>query len=321
MKAILIQDDNSLLWTDVPDPIPADDEVLIDIHACALNRADLLQRAGNYPPPPGCPEWMGLEVAGVIEYVGPAAVNFGLKAGDEVCALLGGGGYAEKVAVNAGMCMPIPKGFSMAQATAIPEVFATAYLNLIIEGGLKKGERVFIQAGASGLGLAAIQMAKHYGAEVMTTVSSDRKAKAVLEYGADIVINRKTENIGEYLDRYPTDLVLDCVGGPDLGPNFGKLARGGRWIMLATLGGTETVLPLRELLSRGIRLIGSTLRSRHPSVKVQILRALRENFWPGFESGEVKPVIYKILPITEAEEAHRIMRSNENIGKIILTVK
>lgn len=321
MKAVLIQDDNSLLWSDVPEPVMQDDEVLIDIHAAALNRADLLQRAGQYPPPPGSPEWMGLEVAGEIAEMGPAAINFGFKKGDRVCALLGGGGYAERVSINAGMLMPIPGELSMTEAAAIPEAFATSYLNLVIEGGLKPGETVLIHAGASGLGLAAIQLAKYLGATVMTTVSSDRKAEAVKAVGADIVVNRKTEDIGAVMDKYPVNLVLDCVGGPDLGPHFGKLARGGRWIMIATLGGTETVVPLRALLSKGIRLIGSTLRSRAPSMKVQILRAMRESLWPAFADGRLRPVIYRELPVSEVEEAHAILQRSENIGKVVLKLK
>ena len=186
MHVIKINDDQSLSWIEVPDPVMHDNEVLIKIKCAAMNRADLLQRAGNYPPPPGSPEWMGLEVSGIVEAVGANAVG-GWKIGDAVCALLGGGGYAEKVAVDGSMLLPVPKGVSMIEAAALPEVYATSFLNLQFEAGIKAGDTVFIQAGASGLGIAATQLAKAWGAKVITTVSNDRKAEASRKVGADIV--------------------------------------------------------------------------------------------------------------------------------------
>ncbi len=318
MYAMMIDESKNFVWSEVPDPVIKPGEVLIDIHAAALNRADLLQRAGKYPPPPGWPEWMGLEVAGVISEV-PSGSRW--MVGDKVCALLGGGGYAEQVAVPEEMVMPVPEGLSMAEAASLPEVFATAYLNLCLEAGMKSGDTVFIQAGASGLGIAAIQLAKSFGAKVITTVSSETKAEAVRAIGADIIVNRKTEDLGEVLDNNPPDIVLDCVGGPGLGQNLEKIAIGGRWILIATLGGISSEIALRPILKRGLKLLGSTLRSRTTEMKGRILHDLATTIWPQITAGRIKPVIYKILPMAEAEAAHEILERNENIGKVVLKLR
>lgn len=318
MHAMIVDIKQNMIWTEVPDPVVKGNEILIEIHATALNRADLLQRAGKYPPPPDWPEWMGLEVAGVV-LSAPSGSRW--KSGDKVCALLGGGGYAEKIAVPESMLMPIPKGLSMDEAASLPEAFATSYLNLCLEAGLKAGETVLIHAGASGLGIAAIQTAKAFGAKVITTVSSDEKARAVRQYGANIVVNRKTDDLGKVLDENPPDIVLDCVGGADLGRHIEKMAVGGRWILVATLGGEHADIPLRPILKRGLRLVGSTLRSRTPEMKAQILRALEEKLWPKIESGLILPFVYRTLPIAKAEEAHAILQRNENIGKVVLQVR
>ena len=317
MHAILIDEQQNLIWSEVPDPIPKADEILVEIHAAALNRADLMQRAGNYPPPPGCPEWMGLEVAGVVL---EAPTESRWLAGDKVCALLGGGGYAEKVAVPAGMALPVPEGLSMAEAAAIPEAFATSYLNLCIEGGMKAGDTVLIQAGASGLGMAAIQLVKALGGTVMTTVSTEQKAEFVRGLGADIVINRTIDDLGATMDEHPVDIAMDCISGPGLGQCVTKMAIGGRWIVIATLGGATTEIDMNTFFRRGIKLIGSTLRSRPSQMKAEILAGLEKTLWPAFSSGTIKPVIYKALPITQAEEAHAILERRENIGKVVLTV-
>ena len=318
MHATLVNDRKRLVWTEVPDPIPNPNEILVEIHAAALNRADLMQRAGDYPPPPGCPEWMGLEVAGVI-LDAPAESRW--NPGDKVCALLGGGGYAEKVAVPADMALPIPRGLSMAEAAAIPEAFATSYLNLCMEGGMKPGDTVLIQAGASGLGVAAIQLVKALGGKAMTTVGSEKKAEFVRELGADIVVNRKTDDLREAMDAHPVDIAMDCISGPGLGPCIEKMAAGGRWIVIATLGGAKTELDMNLFFRRGIRLIGSTLRSRTPEMKAEVLGGLEALLWEAFSSGTVKPVIHETLPITQAEEAHAILQNRENIGKVVLTVE
>jgi NADPH2:quinone reductase len=321
MKAILTDQNKNLLWSDVPDPVLHDHEVLVKISAAALNRADLMQRNGEYPPPEGWPEWMGLEIAGVIVSVGTeAAKKSNYKVGDNVCALLGGGGYAEYAVVPYELLMPIPHGFTMEEAASIPEVYATAYLDLVLEGNLQRGETVLVHAGASGVGIAATQIAKSAGARVIVTVRSDEKAEEIRKYGADHIVNSKKEDVRGIFERYDIDLVLDCVGGKLMGECFGKMARYGRWIMIATLGGNVTEIDLKTLYAKRLKLIGSTLRSRTLQEKANILRSLVEHIYPHFEKGEFKPVIYKVLPVKDAETAHRILERNENIGKVVLKI-
>ena len=315
MHAIIIRPDKSLTWSEVPGPIRKENEIIIEVHAAALNRADLLQREGNYPSPKDWPEWMGLEVSGIV-IEAPEEGRWHI--GDKVCALLGGGGYAEKVAVPVNLVLPVPDGLSMVEAAAIPEVFMTAYLNLVIEGELKLGETVFIQAGASGLGTAAIQLAKLIGAKVITTVGSDEKANFVQGLGADVVINRKKEDVANILKQYKVHLAIDCVAGPALGDYLKSMDRGGRWIVLATLGGDISKIDMTDFFKRGIRLIGSTLRSRSLSMKADILSRLEKELWPKFSSGELRVIIHDVLPIQNAEEAHAILRQNKNIGKVVL---
>ena len=318
MHAILIDSDKRLLWREVPNPKPQADDVIIDVHAAALNRADLLQREGLYPPPPGWPEWPGLEVAGVILQA-PSGSRW--KVGDKVCALLGGGGYAEQVAVPADMVLPIPEGVSMVEAAAIPEAFATSYLNLCLEGGMQAGDTVFIQAGASGLGMAAIQLAKALGAKVVTTVGSDEKAAFVKRLGADVVINHRKEDVASALAQHPVNVAMDCVAGPGLGKCLATMARGGRWIIIATMGGTMSEINMNDFFKRGVKLIGSTLRSRSSKMKAQILAGLEEALWSSFASGKIKVLIHQTFPITQAEEAHAVLQNQENLGKVVLTVK
>ena len=317
MYAMKVDDAGAMHWTEVPDPEAKAGEVLLGIRAAALNRADLLQRAGKYPPPPGWPEWMGLEVAGTV-LAAPAGSRW--KAGDEVCALLGGGGYAEKIAVPEGMVLPVPAGLSMAEAASLPEVFATAYLNLFFEANMRTGETVFVQAGASGLGLAAIQLAKSFGAKVMTSVGSPEKAEAVRRIGADWVLERHRDDPVAAFEAHPVDIALDCVGGEVLGNCIEKLAPGGRWILISTLDGEFARISLRPILKRGIRLIGSTLRSRPTEMKARILHGLEEKVWPKFASKEIRPVIHAVLPVARAEEAHAILQRNGNIGKVVLEI-
>lgn len=318
MRAVVVDGKQALVWTEVPDPIPGEGEIVIDVHATAVNRADLMQRAGDYPPPPGWPEWMGLEAAGVVSHAPPGGR---WQVGDRICALLGGGGYAERVAVPASMVLPIPEGLTMAEAAAIPEAFATAYLNLCMEGGLRAGDTVLIQTGASGVGTAAIQLVKALGGMVMTTVSTEAKARFVRGLGADYVINRTTDDLLAAMAEHPVDVALDCIAGPDLGRGIEQMAVGGRWIVIATLGGATTELDMSRFFRRGIRLIGSTLRSRSPEMKTEILRGLEEALWAAFAARTVRPVIYATLPITAAEEAHAILQRRENLGKVVLTVR
>ena len=323
MKAILVDENKNLVWSDVADPVIRDDEVLVKICAAALNRADLLQRQGKYPSPAGCPEWMGLEIAGIIEAKGKNVTDW--EIGDRVCALLGGGGYAEYVAVKHDMLMPVPRGLSMEEASALPEAYATSYLNLFIEGQLKAGQTAFIPAGASGLASVAIPMAKALGARVITSVLSDEIAEKIKPLGADVIINSKTQCVEDVLraeeeNGTPVNVSMDCLSGETLGKSLPYMARGGYWIVISTLAGTETTVQLRPLLTKGLHLVGSMLRNRTPEFKAYILSELVKNVWPKIEDGSIKPSIYRVLPITEAEAAHAILERGENIGKVVLSV-
>ena len=326
MKAILVNEDRSLRWDNVPDPILGDDDCLIKIEATALNRADLMQREGDYPPPPGCPEWMGLEIAGtIVEMAEGAKKKSNWKIGDKVCALLGGGGYAEYANVKYDMLMPVPKNCSMIEAAAIPEAFATAYLNLFIEGNIKEGDTLLMNAGASGLASVIIPMAKAFGIRVITTVLSDEIAKNIQHLKADRVVVTTKEDIAEVLKEelengHPVDVAIDCLGGEIMGKCIHYLKHGARWIMIAALAGTKTEIDLKNIYVRNVRIIGSTLRSRTPEVKAQILADLVNKVWPKVESGEVKPTIYQVLPITEAEAAQDILYKGQNVGKVVLTL-
>ena len=327
IKAVVITKNKDLLWSDVLDPVLVDGEVLVEIHAAALNRADLMQRAGDYPPPPGCPEWPGLEIAGVIKEMSPAAkLESKWKIGDRICALLGGGGYAEYVAVHHTMLMPIPKGLSMVEAAALPEAFATAYLNLFIEGGAKSNDVLLMHAGASGLASVIIPMAKAFGIRVITTVLSADIKKSISHLNADVVIDTSIESITERLKLeaekgYPVSIAIDCLGSEILGECFPYVAYGCRWIMIATLAGDITEVNLRTIYMKNIRLIGSTLRSKPQEVKAQILSSLVKDIWPKVESGAIRPTIYKTLPITEAEAAHDLLERGQSVGKVVLVVK
>ena len=327
MKAILVKPDQSLIWTDVPDPIIRDDEVLVEIHYAALNRADLMQRAGDYPPPPGCPEWMGLEISGYIRQMGKTAQeksNF--RCGDAVCALLGGGGYAEYVAVKYDMLMPVPKGCSLAEAAAMPEAYCTAYLNIFGEGGAKAGDTLLMHAGASGLASVVIPMAKSFGLRVITSVRSTEYVEKISSLGADIIIDTSKEKTADVLRAQldagtPVDVAIDCLGGEDMGTCLPYLARGARWIMIAALAGQLTQIDLKNIYVRNVRIIGSTLRSRTPEYKAELIAKLVKDVWPRVESGELKSSIYRIFPITRAEDAHALMASGAHNGKIVLCVK
>ena len=327
MKAILVNDDRSLRWDNVPDPICGAEDCMVKIEAAALNRADLMQREGDYPPPAGCPEWMGLEVAGVIVEMGDEAkAKSDWKVGDKVCALLGGGGYAEYVAVKYDMLMPVPENCTMIEAAAIPEAFATAYLNLFIEGGIKEGNTLLMNAGASGLASVIIPMAKAFGVRVITTVLSDEIANSIKHLNADRVVVTTKEDISLVLKEeleagHGVDVAIDCLGGEIMGKCIHYLTHGARWIMIAALAGQMTEIDLKNIYVRNVRIIGSTLRSRTPAVKAQILAELVEKVFPKIEAGLVKPTIHAVLPITEAEAAHDILYQGKNVGKVVLTVK
>lgn len=326
MKAILVNEDKSLRWDCVPNPIIKSDEVLIKVEAAAINRADLMQREGDYPPPPGCPEWMGLEVAGVIEELGEdAEKNSSYKKGDRVCALLGGGGYAEFVSVPYGMVMRMPEGVTTVEAAAIPEAFATAYLNLFIEGGIKKGDTLLMQAGSSGLASVVIPMAKAFGIRVLTTVRNGKKAAAISHLNADRVIVTDKENLVDALKEelasgHGVDVVIDCLGGDGMGECLKYLNHGARWIMIAALAGVKTEIDLKNIYVRNVRIIGSTLRSRTPEFKARLLSELTEKVFPLITEGKIRPTVCKVLPITQAEAAQQLLYDGESVGKVVMTV-
>ena len=326
MKAILVNDDKSLRWDNVPNPVLADEDCLVKIEAAALNRADLMQREGDYPPPPGCPEWMGLEIAGtIVEIAAGAKAKSHWKVGDKVCALLGGGGYAEYVNVKYDMLMPIPENCSMVEAAAMPEAFATAYLNLFVEGGAKAGDTLLVTGGNSGLASVMIPMAKAFGLRVITTVRNTEKAVAIANLGADVIVDTSKEQLAQVLKQqleqgYGVDIAIDCLGGEGMGQCLHYLNRGARWIMIAALSGTKTEINLKNIYVRNVRIIGSTLRSRAPEVKAEILAKLVKEVWPKVAAGEIVPTIHKVLPITEAEAAQDILYKGQNVGKVVLTV-
>lgn len=327
MKAILVDENRNLHWSDVADPVVGPEDVLVKIHAAGVNRADLMQREGNYPPPPGCPEWMGLEIAGTVVEVGPmAAEKSAWKVGDKVCALLGGGGYAQYVNVKYDMLMPIPENCTMEEAAGMPEAFATAYLNLFIEGKIQPGNTFLITGGNSGLASVAIPLAKAFGIRVITTVRGKEKVEAIRHLNADLVVDTREENLEQVLLQQleagtGVDVAIDCLGGENVGKYLHCLKHGARWIMIAALAGQKTEIDLKNVYVRNVRLIGSTLRSRAPEVKAQILAELVEKVWPKVATGEVKPTIFKVLPITQAEDAHDLLYKSASAGKVILTVE
>ena len=313
MKAMLSENE-ILVMKEVEKPTPKSDEILIDVRAIGINRADLLQRSGKYPSPKGWPEWPGLEVSGVVE-----------KLGDKVCALLGGGGYAEYVCAPFGMVMPIPEGLSFEEAATIPEAYATAYLNLFWEGNLKAGQTAYISAGASGLSSVAIPMAKAFGARVITSVRYDEQVEKIRPLGADIIINTNTEKVSDVFrseaeSGRAVNMVLDCLAGDILAESFEHMADGGYWVVISTLAGTEANVMLRPLLTKGLHLVGSMLRKRSSEEKSRILSEISERVFPKIASGEMKISIYKTLPMHEANEALDILSRGENIGKVVLTV-
>lgn len=326
MKACLVEN-KKMVWTEVQDPIIKEDEVLVEIYATALNRADLLQKQGTYPSPAGWPTWPGLELSGVIVEMGKVAEqNSNFKVGDKICALVGGGAYAEKIAVPYQLLMPIPKNITFEEASALPEAYATSYLNLFYEGQLKKGQVLYVAAGASGLASAAIPIGKSAGAYVVTSVQTVAQAESIKNLGADYIIIQEKESIPEVFERLekegkPVNVCMDCLSGEDLGKAMPFMARGGYWVVISTLAGIETNIKLRPLLTKGLHLVGSMLRNRTNEMKAEILDGLVNNVWKYLENGEIKPSIYKVLPMEEVNEAQAILERFENTGKVVLKIK
>lgn len=304
----------------VTDPEPGPNEVLIEVVAAGVNRADVMQRKGHYPPPPGTSELPGLEVSGRIAALGSEVS--GWEVGQEVCALLAGGGYAEKVVVDASLVLPLPAGVSVQDAAALPEVVATVYSNLIIEAGLKAGETVLIHGGSSGIGTMAIQIASALGARVAVTAGSDKKLEVCRQLGADITINYREQDFVESLleatDGAGADVILDVVGAAYLGRNVKALASAGRIVVIGLLGGAKGELPIGLLLSKRGRVIATSLRARPLAEKAEIVSAVREQVWPQIAAGSVRPIIDGHYPLADATRAHRDLEASQHIGKLLL---
>jgi tumor protein p53-inducible protein 3 len=322
MKAITIQkgEEPHLIWEDVDDPAMGPGEVLVEVRATAVNRADLLQARGLYPPPRGASEILGLEMAGVVVEVPNSAS--GWRVGDRVCALLPGGGYAERVSVPAELLLPLPDDRGFEWGAAIPEAWYTAFLNLEIEGALQEGESVLIHAGASGVGTAAIQIAKGLGAAVYTTAGGPEKRALCEELGADLALDYHACDFAEEIVSRGAgiDLVLDCVGGSYLDKHLPLLRPMGRIVIIGVMGGGAGSLDLRSLLTKRVRIIGSTLRGRTLDEKQSITLRFKDRVWPHLVSGRFRPVIDKVFPIADAQVAHRYVRENRNRGKVVMTV-
>ncbi|MCK6627621.1 MAG: NAD(P)H-quinone oxidoreductase [Anaerolineae bacterium] len=326
MKAIVIQteqENRPLAWQDTPTPAYSADEVLVDVYATALNRADLAQRAGNYPPPPGASPILGLEVAGRIAALGANVT--GWQVGDRVCALIPGGGYAEQVNIPAAMLMPIPDDWSFEQGAAVPEVFYTAYVNIFIEAQFQKGETVLIHGGASGVGTAAIQLVREADGRAIATAGSDEKIAYLAGLGADLAINYKKEDFAErvlaHTNGQGVDIILDNVGAAYLEQNVRLLKLKGRLVFIGTMSGSRTEVNIGALMGRRLRLIGSVLRPRSLAEKVEIKEKFMAHFWPLLLNGTIAPIIDSVYSIEQANEAHQRMAENKNIGKIILKVR
>lgn len=310
-----------LMLTDCSVPDIREGEVLIRVHAAGVNRPDILQRLGKYPPPPGVTDIPGLEVAGEIV----ESRSDLWKPGDRVCALLAGGGYAEYAIAPAGQCLPIPKGLSMAEAAALPEAVFTVWNNLFLRGALKEGERVLIHGGASGIGTTAIQMAKAFGATVAATAGSEEKCAACKKLGADLVIDYKDGDFAEAVRGAwgpdSIDVVLDMVGGDILPKNLSIMATDGRHVSIAFLEGFKAEIDIRMVMNKRLILTGSTLRGRPVAEKTTLARDVLAHVWPKIEAGLIRPVIYRAFPLAQAAEAHRTLEAGEHIGKIVLSVK
>lgn len=326
MRAINVEPPGRPYLADLPLPRLRPGEVLLEVHATALNRADLSQAAGDYPPPAGESQILGLEAAGVVVELGPGVEEGGLaQVGQKVCALLAGGGYAEYVAVPATMLMAVPRGWTFAEAAALPEASFTAFLNLFLEARLREGERVLIHGGASGVGSVAIRLAKLAGCTVFATAGGERKVEACRAFGADLAIDRHGQPFERVIKEHGggegVDVVLDMVGEEYFGGNLEVLSVGGRIVFIAALSGRKLTVDIRRLMAKRAHLIGSTLRNRPLAEKVRIRTAFLERFGPRLEDGHLKPVIDVAYPLAEAAEAHDYMRENRNIGKIVLEVK
>ncbi|MER5874169.1 NAD(P)H-quinone oxidoreductase [Streptomyces sp. NPDC002044] len=324
MHAITIEQPGgpeALVWTDVPDPVAGEGEVLVDVAASAVNRADVLQRQGFYDPPPGASRHPGLECSGRISALGPGVS--GWSVGDEVCALLAGGGYAEKVAVPAGQLLPVPAGVDLVTAAALPEVVATVWSNVFMVAGLRPGETLLVHGGSSGIGTMAIQLAKAVGARVAVTAGGPEKLARCAELGADILIDYREQDFVEELrtatDGAGADVILDIMGAKYLTRNLDALAVNGRLAIIGLQGGAKAELNLGALLAKRAAITATSLRARPLEEKAAIIAAVREHVWPLVASGRVRPVVHETFPMSRAAAAHRVLESSSHVGKLLLT--
>jgi putative PIG3 family NAD(P)H quinone oxidoreductase len=312
----------TLTWSEVDDPSPGAGEVVLDVTATAVNRADLLQREGRYPPPRGASPYLGLECSGTVRSLGADVT--GWNVGDPACALLAGGGYAEQVAVPVGQLLPIPEGLDLVSAATLPEAACTVWSNLVMEAGVTAGQVLLVHGGSSGIGTLAIQVARALGARVAVTAGSDEKLDACRDLGAEIALNYREHDfvsaLRDQTDGHGADVVLDVVGGPYLARNVEALATDGALVVIGLQGGVRGELNLGMLLAKRARVIGTTLRARPLTQKAQIVAQVRENLWPMVADGRVRPVVHTVLPITRVADAHDLVQSSRHIGKVALTV-
>ena len=322
MRAVTVEEPGgpeSLVVADLPDPEPGPGEVVIKVVAAGVNRADLLQRQGHYPPPPGTTDVIGLECSGVVEAIGDGVTEHAV--GDEVCALLSGGGYAERVVVPAGQAVPVPAGLSLVEAGAVPETYATVWSNVFMLAGLEAGQTLLVHGGASGIGTTAIQLAKAFGARVVTTVGSTEKAQVVKDLGADVVVNYRDEDFVEACRELGgADVVLDIMGAKYLGRNVSALARGGRIVVIGMQGGAKGELNLGALLSKQGTVSATSLRFRPSEEKAAIMDDLVERVWPLIADGTLGPIVHETVPLDRVADAHRILEESSHVGKVVLTV-
>ncbi|MGW7044394.1 NAD(P)H-quinone oxidoreductase [Streptomyces avermitilis] len=312
----------ALVWTEVPDPEPGEGEVLVEVVASAVNRADLLQRQGFYAPPPGASPYPGLECSGRIAALGPGVSGWAV--GDEVCALLAGGGYAEKVAVPAGQLLPVPEGIDLRQAAALPEVTCTVWSNVFMVAHLRPGETLLVHGGSSGIGTMAIQLAKAVGAKVVVTAGTKEKLDFCAELGADVLVNYREQDFVEEVRRATdgagADVILDNMGAKYLGRNVDALAVNGRLAIIGMQGGAKGELNIGALLSKRGAITATSLRARPLGEKAAIVAAAREHVWPLIASGRVRPIVDRELPMSDAATAHRVLEESGHIGKVLLMV-
>ena len=323
MKAVVITQPGApdvLQLQERPTPQPQAGEVLIKVRAAGINRPDVAQRKGHYPPPPGAPQDIpGLEVAGVVEECGPQVSRW--KKGDAVCALISGGGYAEFALAPEGCCLPVPEGRSFAEAASLPETVFTVWHNVIQRGGLKQGERFLVHGGSSGIGITAIQLAKAVGAVVYATAGSAEKCRACADLGADRCINYRQEDFEAVLKGEGVDVILDMVGGDYVAKGLRLLNVDGRMVFINAMKGGEAQVNVLDIMRKRLTVTGSTLRNREVAFKSALAAEVEKNVWPLIQKRQFKPVIYKTFPLGQAAEAHRLMESSEHIGKIVLVVE